>query len=569
MPGDTDAGADVQRPVVHQERYAGNVRPDLGRRRARRVAVAHLFQDHHEFIAGQPRHRVGAAHRLPEAPRELDQHRVAAGMAEAVVDGLEAVDVQEQQGQRRAGAPGARQHPRQRLAQRQPVRQGGEHVDPRQLRQPPLGLLEFGHVYTQGVDAQHLTLGPDVGHVAGLGAAGGAGGGDLAFECHPLTGQRPLHILPARAIDRLADHLAHRLAHHGQGIEAEPRAVGFIGETPALPAVHVGDQRGQVVGDVAQALFLGRGGRARADQFGHIETHGVHTAHLAIGVHVGDQAGLVAARRRARRGAAGPLERHALACERPGEMGVHHRIFLFPLHRAHGLADQVGASVGLAHRRIDEGITQVLVQMGHQGRDVVGDGAQHLLALLQRLAAGGHLFGLRARLGDVAGGDGYAVADRHHLVVQPAAGRGRGAENEQVGLGGPARRRDLAAQVGETFVAIIAIAITAAQHTAGPAEDIGLVAPQQARGDVVAVHVGEIDDLAAGVAHRLQDQEGVQAGVGRRLEMGACRQRLGLAVAQPPHQQDQAGECRQQHNTQHTEYGQQAIAVPFMRGQHL
>jgi hypothetical protein len=63
------------------------------------TAVAGWAPSSSEFVAGQPGHDVGAAHAVQQPARDLAQHRVAGQVAEAVVEELEAVHVQVQQGE--------------------------------------------------------------------------------------------------------------------------------------------------------------------------------------------------------------------------------------------------------------------------------------------------------------------------------------------------------------------------------------------------------------------------------------------------------------------------------------
>ena len=50
--------------------------------------------DHDELVAAQARDGVGRAHRVGQPGRQREQHLVAGGVPERVVDGLEAVEVE-------------------------------------------------------------------------------------------------------------------------------------------------------------------------------------------------------------------------------------------------------------------------------------------------------------------------------------------------------------------------------------------------------------------------------------------------------------------------------------------
>jgi hypothetical protein len=60
------------------------------------------IQQHGEFVAAQPPHRVALAHALAQDAGHRLQHGVAGQVALAVVDGLEMVQVDDQQGGRPA-----------------------------------------------------------------------------------------------------------------------------------------------------------------------------------------------------------------------------------------------------------------------------------------------------------------------------------------------------------------------------------------------------------------------------------------------------------------------------------
>ena len=66
------------------------LRHDLGLRRI------DAFEQNGELVASEPCDGVGIPHRLPETAGDTDQQLVTRGMTEAVVDGLEVVDVDEE-----------------------------------------------------------------------------------------------------------------------------------------------------------------------------------------------------------------------------------------------------------------------------------------------------------------------------------------------------------------------------------------------------------------------------------------------------------------------------------------
>ena len=63
-----------------------------------------VIDEHRELVAAEPRDRVAGARALHETVREVAQQRIARAVPEAVVDGLEIVEVDEQHGRRHAVA---------------------------------------------------------------------------------------------------------------------------------------------------------------------------------------------------------------------------------------------------------------------------------------------------------------------------------------------------------------------------------------------------------------------------------------------------------------------------------
>ena len=74
------------------------------------------------------------------------QHLIASGMPIGVVDGLEAIEVGEQHGDRRRVALEPAQGPREAVQQQYPVRQPGQRVEQRPAGQLDLGGLLFADI---------------------------------------------------------------------------------------------------------------------------------------------------------------------------------------------------------------------------------------------------------------------------------------------------------------------------------------------------------------------------------------------------------------------------------------
>ena len=71
------------------------------------AGLAQLLEEHGELVAAQAGDRVGRPQAVREPLGDRDQKTVAGAVPEAVVDGLEAVEVAEQHGDRGAGSLGA------------------------------------------------------------------------------------------------------------------------------------------------------------------------------------------------------------------------------------------------------------------------------------------------------------------------------------------------------------------------------------------------------------------------------------------------------------------------------
>ena len=71
---------------------------DPFRDRDRRSFVVEVVQEDRELVPGEPCERVAGAHARPEPGRDRDEQLVAGRVAEAVVHGLEVVEVEQQDG---------------------------------------------------------------------------------------------------------------------------------------------------------------------------------------------------------------------------------------------------------------------------------------------------------------------------------------------------------------------------------------------------------------------------------------------------------------------------------------
>jgi hypothetical protein len=81
-----------------------------------------------ELVAADPTRDVGRAQSRAQARRRLGEHAVARQMTDALVDRLEVVDVEDEQGEAAAVAMRARALAQERLVEEPPVAEAGERV---------------------------------------------------------------------------------------------------------------------------------------------------------------------------------------------------------------------------------------------------------------------------------------------------------------------------------------------------------------------------------------------------------------------------------------------------------
>jgi hypothetical protein len=156
---DADARGDRQHPSVDVDRDRHDLADavgDLGRL----PGVADLLEQDRELVAAETADRVGGAQDVLYPAGERDQQPVADGMAEAVVDELEAVEVDVEHG----AAPGRiplelAEAVLEAVQEQRPVRKAGEAVVQRFVDQPLLGVAPLGDVRQRAGDADRCAAG--------------------------------------------------------------------------------------------------------------------------------------------------------------------------------------------------------------------------------------------------------------------------------------------------------------------------------------------------------------------------------------------------------------------------
>ncbi len=137
---DPDArGRDHDAPVRQRDGLGQRAREPF-RHDPRVVFPAQALADDHELVATEPRDRVRSLQAPLDPPRDLDEQLVTGVVPQAVVDHLEAVDVEEQHGDL-AGAPReAEESLAEAVEEERAIRQPGQRIVERLVLESVLGV---------------------------------------------------------------------------------------------------------------------------------------------------------------------------------------------------------------------------------------------------------------------------------------------------------------------------------------------------------------------------------------------------------------------------------------------
>ena len=236
--------------------------------RHRLVLVGEPVDEDAELVAAEagddvPRPQVGAQPR-----RDLAQQFVARVVADAVVDQLEVVEVEEEDADRRAGGEAAAQRVAQRVDEAEPVGQAGEGVVEDAVAQRLVGavaLERVGEHVGRGLGEVDVLRGEAAGlgrvqveHAVGALLAGDRHGEAAAHAEHP---QRRRHRVAALARPVVDDHVQPRL-QRGAGVRVARRRGAALGAAALL-------QAGAQVQAPALAAGLPDAGRVDPFDLGH------------------------------------------------------------------------------------------------------------------------------------------------------------------------------------------------------------------------------------------------------------------------------------------------------------
>ena len=163
---DADAGRDEDVLAVDGERHGQRVADALGHV----LGITGVLEQDGELVAAQPGRGVAGADAVAQPRGQLHQQLVARGVAEAVVQGLEVVQVQEQHRGGVVRSPPAVQGVLDAVAEEGAVGQIGQRVVEGLVGELVLEHLLLGHVAGVQHDAVHGRVAEQVGE-GGLGVA--------------------------------------------------------------------------------------------------------------------------------------------------------------------------------------------------------------------------------------------------------------------------------------------------------------------------------------------------------------------------------------------------------------
>ena len=143
--GDADRGADVDAMTVDFERLLERARQPLGQPFGVLAAFGHGLQ-HHELVAAEARDHVARLDDGAEPVRHFLEQLVADGMAERVVDRLEAVEIDQVDGDAVLGLVRFLEHPGDAFAELGAIGEPGQFVEFGEMRDAFLRALAFGDV---------------------------------------------------------------------------------------------------------------------------------------------------------------------------------------------------------------------------------------------------------------------------------------------------------------------------------------------------------------------------------------------------------------------------------------
>ena len=152
---DANAGVHIDVFAVHRIRHRDRPQHPVQRRTQLRQ-IAHITQYEHEFVTGQPRHHILAAHDVAQTSGHFHQQQIATGMPVTIVDGLEAIEIEHAYRQRDTLLAREFQRLIQQFREKHAIGQPGQYIVP----DPPLEGMQQLMLLTDVKAYGDITLDP-------------------------------------------------------------------------------------------------------------------------------------------------------------------------------------------------------------------------------------------------------------------------------------------------------------------------------------------------------------------------------------------------------------------------
>ena len=237
--GDADAGGDEVVGAAHRVGLGEGGGDAIGDR-DRLVLVGEAVDEDAELVAAEAGDDVAGPQVGAQPRRDRPQQLVAGVVADAVVDQLEVVEVEEEDPDRRARDGAARERVAERVDEAEPVGQAGERVVQDAVAQGLVGAVALDRVgehVRRGLDEVDVLRGEvvgfggvDVEHAEGALLAGDRHGEAAAHADHP---QRRRHREAPLARPVVDDHVQARL-QRGARVRVAGGRGAALGPTPPL-----------------------------------------------------------------------------------------------------------------------------------------------------------------------------------------------------------------------------------------------------------------------------------------------------------------------------------------------
>ena len=185
-----DADARAKDDLAPGDRNRSSELVEQSLREADSLVLGDLLEQERELVSAKSRHRVARADNAVESPRDLLQQLIAGVVAETVVYLLEAVEIDQQDGEQLVGALGTGKSLVEPVTKEGAIRETGQVVVEGLMRQLLFELNPLGNVPRVEHDAADRFVLAEVGH--------------MRFEVSPLAGlvQQTKDDLPAPAVGR-------------------------------------------------------------------------------------------------------------------------------------------------------------------------------------------------------------------------------------------------------------------------------------------------------------------------------------------------------------------------------